>query len=551
MKKMAAAWTIVAAAALACVAGETRTGEPRIAIKEASFRYWSPEMHQLHVRLLVQARPIGGEERIIPKSVRVDDQPVRESYWYFDGENFAYGSFSAASRRRIEVFVPLPWRANRRYQVTLSYEYGGVEEQATATLAAPATGGTWERATGPNRSFLVREQAALARVFEPVEFDLTVPAIDFPQPERLVRATVMSEPGVFRELPCQVYSVEHHSQSGGGVTISDVVRFRATIPISFEPNQERLVILWSCTEPPRDVPVAVRLQGSAIGGTVENRFYRIALQEQGGQLESWFDKRFNLKFEYFEGRSNPPGPHPIQITPDVFRHGAPWSHASDWKEPAKREIAGPVFVETIRGGPMAGAPEILARVTYRFYGERPEVRISSVMRVIRDTTVMAFRNGGMIFDHRLFTHAAWPRQDGTVNVVPISECRGNDNGAPPPGRFPWDTPWVAFYNADTRIGIALITTRLAFFHDGAYHPNHSGGLYYVSLYHDRFLYTVRAMNMNYSSHIRTYPSLLRAGTTLYEEMAMMPFQSEAGSKNPFESVEALRAQILRPLVLVP
>jgi hypothetical protein len=200
---------------------------------------------------------------------------------------------------------------------------------------------------------------------------------------------------------------------------------------------------------------------------------------------------------------------------------------------------------------MPGAPELAGRVTYRFYADRPEVRLSSVIRVLQDVRVWGFRNGAMIQDPDLYTHAAWPRQDGSIVRVPIGQCVGNDGGAPPRARMPFGTPWIAFYHAERKYGLAFITTNLSYFNTGPFHPNVSGSLRYVSLYGYRFLYTVRAMNLTYCANIRSYHTPMRAGTIAYEEAAVLPFTFEREDADQFSQVEALRREMLNPLVVVP
>ena len=101
----------------------------------------------------------------------------------------------------------------------------------------------------------------------------------------------------------------------------------------------------------------VKVEGAALGGTVENSFYKIKLDDKSGQLLNWEDKRLK---GFFEGWGEPGAMHPMHYTPDVYRAGSPWSHAEDWKQPEAHEIRGPLFYESTRLGPMPGAPELEA-----------------------------------------------------------------------------------------------------------------------------------------------------------------------------------------------
>jgi len=494
----------------------------------------------------------GGDENFEPKSVTVDGVNVRYAYWYCDGRNYAYGTLKGVGGRIVEAFIPLAWRGGKSYRVALKYTYAGEEGEASGKVRAPKQGGTWEMSNGGNQAFLIREEAGLSRKDEPVELDVHATQDVFTDPARTVRVTLMSEPGVFKRIPSQVYQVDKLPQlEGAGAKGAATVRFRCAFQLSLGAKDKALVHVWDCRRRTSKPKRGIDVKGSAIGGTVENEHYKIKLARKSGQLESWLDKRLGVNFRYIEDRAKPPGPFPISITPDLYRYGVPWSHASDWERARKRERLGPIFYETVRGGPMPGVPEVWGKVAYRFYGTRPEVHTSSLLRVVRNVEVFAFRNGGMLFDKDLFTHVLWPEEDGTTKSLPTSKCIGNDNGAPPQARMPFNTPWVAFYNEPRGLGMALITKNLSYFNEGPYQPNMANAVYYVSLYANRFLYTVRAMNMTYHSDIRTYRSRMRTGTVLYEEMVMLPFKSGGSEEEVTKPIEAARQRLLNPLVVVP
>ena len=534
-------------------AGTNATADARVHILAgAEYGYWAPEIRELYVRVPVQADPVGGDEPFAASGVTVDGVPVEYSFWYFDGATFDYEAIRQASRKKIEVFIPVAWRAGDKHEIGLRYTYAGKPGEQKQVIPAPATGGAWKESAGGNQAFRVREEAGLARHNEPVEFDVAMADTVFPDPENAVRATVMRSPGVFEEIPCQVYDVER-SEPDHHFAQRASIRFRATVQLSVPAKSEALIHLWNCPgQKPAAGPAPVSLQGGARGGTVENAFYAIHLDPQSGQMLRWEDKRLKTTFAYIDAR--PVVKDSLTVmhrTPDLFRVGAPWSHALEWTNPATRVISGPLFCETIRWGPMPAAPEVQGRVTYRFLAGRPEMRMSSVLRVVQDVRVMAFRNGNMSFSPDLFTDVAWPRQDGSYVRLPIGKALGNDMGAPPPARFPVDTPWMVFYNRDTRIAMALITTKLAYFSEGADHPNQSRAHTYASLYRDDFLYTIRSLNQTYCAATRTYVVPMHAGTVAYEETAFFPFTFDAQDNRQFRAVEDLRREMLNPLVIVP
>ncbi|HVF09278.1 MAG TPA: hypothetical protein VNA16_00645, partial [Abditibacteriaceae bacterium] len=379
----------ISGAARAQVDDRVRAGQP-------SFGYYAPELHELHVRVPIQIRSVGGDEKFRPAALFVNGQQVRYAYWYFNGTPYDFADIPNASRQKVEVFAAFPWRANQQYTVRLTYTYADKPGEQTIAAKTPATGGAWATSDGANYGFLIREEAGLARRHEPVELDLTVPAQLFPKPQDTVRATVMTQPGVFTEIPAQVYGVNYSAAKAEDGT-PRFVRFRTAVQVSVEPKSEALVFLWNSTTPrPVAAAAPITFQGSALGGSIENEFYKVDLAVESGQMMALHDKRVDFAFNFIDKRANPPQPLEMQYTPDVYRAGSPWSHASDWKKPEAHELRGSIFCETLRHGPMPGAPELASRVTYRFYAKRPEVRVSSVLRVVQDVDVLAFRNGGMI-----------------------------------------------------------------------------------------------------------------------------------------------------------
>jgi len=509
------------------------------------YGYWAPEIHEMYLKVPVKLDPIGGKEDFFAGTVSVDGRPAEYTIWYVDGHTIDYEATTGASGQQIAAFVPVVWRANEQHEIAIRFTYGGKAGEQRATLPTPKAGGEWAPATGGNRAFRVREEAGLARTNEPVEFDLTVRQADFPDPEHGVRATIMRKPGLFEEIPCQVYDIQAYQQ--GNLALS---RFRAVVTLDMKTRSEAVVHLWSCPtrETVGDLPIT--LTGGALGGTVSTADYDILLDPVSGQLHAWRDRRLNVDYEYDDPREGIEGSAVvIHRTPDLYQPAAPWSHALDWQHPESRVIAGPVMVETQRWGEMPGVPEVTGKVQYRFVAGRPEVRAASSMRVTKEIMVEAFRMGGMNFTPTMFTHFAYPRQDGRITRVPLARALGNDMGAPPPGHFPVDTPWVALYNREKKYGIALITAQYAYFTDGPGHANQSRPEAYVSNYRNSLLYSIRSATQTYNANAGSYLTPLPAGTIMYEDIAYLPFSFTGEDARQFQSVERLLKELRNPLVL--
>jgi len=529
--------------ALAACAGDVHIGK-------AEYGYYAPQIHEMYLKLPVTVDPVGGKEGFYPNAVQIDGKRAPYVYFYFNGTTVDFAAIPHASQGKIELFVPIHWRANEQHDVTLQYTLNDKAGEEKATLPTPKTGGAWEGATD-NIAFLVREEAGMARVNEPVDFDLTVEQDRFPDPEKRIRATVMTKPGVFQEIPCQVYDVTPLSQEHGMYSHTPVYRFRAVVELTMKPKSQALVHLWTC--PPREALAGpIKLDGGALGGTVSNDAYEIKLDDTCGQFFSWIDKRLGVKFEYKDTRPGVVGNQAvIHRTPDMYKANEPWTHALDWNKPANRVITGPVMVETLRWGEMWKASEVFSKVDYRFFANRPEIRAISSLRVNKDTEALGVRMGGFILTPSLFTDIAWPEQDGTIRRCTVPNALGNDMGAPPQSRFPVNTPWVVVYNKEKKYGFALITAKYTYFSDGPGHANETRQQAYISNYRGYGVYSIRSATQTYCAWFRSYHTPIEAGTTMYEDVAYLPFTFTREDKHQFDPVWALWKEMQNPLVIEP
>ncbi|MEN8203005.1 MAG: hypothetical protein ABFS28_10445 [Bacteroidota bacterium] len=540
------------------------TGDFGISLTEYEYGYWSPEIRELHLRVKLNTDQFAKDELFIPHTVFVNGSEPLYVYWIVDGVRYDDRSIQNADEKKIDVYIPFAWHGGETNSITLMYK----RDKSIGTLAfeapAPKRGGVWKKSNGGNRMFKVCEEAGLERSNEAVEFDVTIQESVFRDPAKDVRATLMTSAGTYREIPCQVYDSERLFGSTGLWGQASVVRFRATVQLSLKPHEEAIVVLWNC---PGESPVSnepritmnraceLSVAKSATTDTlVENDFYRIRMCPRSGQMFSWFDKQLSVNFEYTDPRGDfPAHTRPINRTPDMFKEGVLWSHVFDWDpdEYQVRSINGAVFCENTRWGSMPDVPEAETSVRYRFYADRPEVRLESVIRIVEDCRAYALRNHGMVFSADLFTHAAWPLANGKIKSISLKFAMGNDTGSPPVANMPYNTPWMALYNAEEGYGMAMLTTGSALFNDKGQHPNTSRTRSYVSVYRGHLVYVIRAANITYFSGIRSLPTPLHAGTTLYEDMVLFPFGSGKGGEPDFNEIAAMRERILHPLIIEP
>lgn len=514
-----------------------------------SFGVWAPEFRELHIRIPLQLDPSEDEDVFRPTGVLLNGSRPLYAIWYFDATPFDFIVIRDASRTSVEVFVPVFWKPGEIHEITLAYRYGGQAGTVHVEATAPESGGAWTRARPDGHlAFLVREEVGLDRVGELVEFDVVIEASRFPDPETTVRATVYAD-AEHVEIPCQVYGVER-------VRGERLVHFRVALLLSIPAGEEKVICLWS-VEDDLAAPIAGRLirteNDDAV--TISNREYDIRLSAQSGQMATWYDRRHDALLEYDDPRGIDEPRRVINRTPDVYRAGKPWSHVFSWKpgDYEQQLVKGPVLIETFRRGPMPHLDdEFSASVRYRFVAGSPEVRITSVLSVDRDTRVLAVRNGGLCLTPTLFTHASWPLGNGTITTLSLDKALGNDTGSPAAARMPVDTPWVALWHQDSGYGFTVHTIRHAYFGKGHRPPSQARQAAYVSVYRHYSLYAVRSYTHTYFANIRSMPVPLHAGTEMYEEMVWRPIKLEPGAVEAgLEAIQTAHRRLMHPLVVVP
>lgn len=528
-----------------------------------TFGYWAPQIHEMYVCLPLEADLTDAGQTLERGPIKVNGREPVFVYWYIDGVPAAYGNITRAHEQKVDLYIPLAWQAGQTYRIEIECTYNGRSGTVRRNISAPESGGAWDRARAGNQAFMVREEAGLDRANEPVEFDVTVPRSVFPKAAQRVRATVMTEPGVFETIPCQIYAVERFRIQGGMTPFRQpetFVRFRACVQLSIKAHEQKLVHLWELRgkvdkEKEANTDAAIEFTGEPTGGSVETARYLIELHDPSGQILNWRDKQLQHTFEYsdYGKRRNL---HVINRTPDVFVHPKDWSHAFDWNvgpdDRCESQVTtGPVFCETVRWGPMAWTPQVHGRATYRFYPNRPEVRVSSVMRVLEEMMALGFRNGNITMSPDMFSHAAWSQQDGTVVRRSIADSRGNDTGGRPESRFAIDAPWYALYDREKKIGFAVLNIKRAQFNELGGPVNTTRQQAYVSLYGGKLIYMIRCANQTWNASTRTYPTPMHVGETLYEDVALLPFSFDAEDEHQFDQVAELLKRLRQPLVVAP
>ncbi|MEX1027644.1 MAG: hypothetical protein WD049_06515 [Candidatus Paceibacterota bacterium] len=478
----------------------------------------------------------------------IDDESVYGVYWWMNGVVYEKADNLDPTNSIIDVRIPLAWHSGETYNLRFAYTYGDESFEITHTADVPENSGVWHFAAAGGETFVIRETAGIERNGELVELDVTGPAPLYPDPHKDVRATVLTARGEHKQIPVQINNVTRTPET----QISPPgIYFKATVALDVPAGEEQTVMLWHApTAPVRSPQQHIELTGGPIGGILQSPEYRVELHEPSGQLLNWTDQELGETLTYNQAPADrPPIIYPFHYAPDAYDGEGSWSHTSDWEAPDVDVLSGPLFVETVRRGTLPGMEEVYASVHYRFPGSGP-FESSSVIRVTKDVNAMALRNGSFGADDELFTHVAWPTTDGSVKEVPLSLLKGNDTGAPPAGKLPIDTPWVAYINKPKGYAFASIVAESSYFNETGEPVNRSGGHRYVSMYRGWFVYSVRALNITYQDTIRTLYSPIPAGTVAHLRTVYTAFSLD-DTDNPYEPVITAARRARNPLILIP
>ena len=554
----------------------TQTPTPSIHIAHVSFAQWAPEMHELHLRLDIKANKPVGDDALKVHRATINGRPPAYSITYAGGGSHDYFPAPAISETGASIFLPYTWRSGEQCAVSLQVAYGGADHTLTVDVQAPPSGGAWRDAS-LGLSFRVKEASDIGRIREPVTFDVALAGRRSRDPASTMRATRQNEGGDHHEIPVQIHDIRHTGNGAGdddgegAATGGSSVSFAATVQLTMDPGEETTIILWQITrdETPApiagaadedDAPATWRFEGQATGGVAFNEDATVRFGPKSGQLLSYESLSMDHTFDALNAEGEGSGFEGMIYQPDLYAIGHSWSHASDWNPPPHHLVAiGPVFMQTSRWGEMPDVPAAKAAIDYTLFRGRSEVHIRTSLSLDEDLNVYAIRNGGMIAAADAYTHVVWPTQDGQIIVLPAPDTPGNDMGAPPRGRLPLDTPWYAFINKDTGIGIAMIFRNAAWFNTGPHRTHQADGHLYMSLYRNRFLYATRAWTITYQANIRSRPTRLRAGDTMYEQSVLLPFRfnsqlditNEPATSEALRPVTRLRHQLLNPLIVRP
>lgn len=311
-----------------------------------------------------------------------------------------------------------------------------------AFLLAPAAAAAAFNPSGwtGHKTLVVAEAAGVARAGDPVDVAFSLPYAATPAAASL-RIVAETDAGL-AEVPAQFYDL----QADARPVLAGKVVFLCAMP----PGGKKLFRLYYGA-PGEGVGrygsgVSVRpAPPGPIDGPmhwmIENDFYRIETYPKNGQIWHLWDKRGADRIWWFkEWNDLDQGGDPVDWSPNVwvaypdrvkadpgnakaagkvFAQPFDWHYVVGWVAPRCEIVAGPLFYQIRRWGPVTPHPEhtdpaadrpakaiVWAEVTYRFYAGLPWYCQSSTLVTLADMDVYFIRNSQMVFRDSIFSRLA-------------------------------------------------------------------------------------------------------------------------------------------------
>jgi hypothetical protein len=426
----------------------------------------------------------------------------------------------------------LSWRAGQEYDVTVQLEHMKTKKTATVSrrATAPALKGYWNPEWRNYLALVVGEEHGLERTGYPVHATIGLLSnyIRTPDEIRVVRTDREGPDVRYTEIPCQVYDfvrwedrnildiVEKAEETGERIT-----RYHPTtsLSVAFLANvrpHEKATYLVFYNNPAASRPVYasdLRVRGSGLGKTVENRFYSAVLNPKSGVLYEITEKASRIKLEHkLETNGS------IHWNPGVYSPPHTWVHTSDWENPPFAEVNGPVFYSIRIAAPLPYYPSVLSSVTYNFYAGVPFFLVRTTIDITDNLFVKALRNGEIVFNKAVFKTIGYKTMGGEVKTIDLTRTRMHPDHVV---TLRPDTPWVTFYNQDKGIAFASLYLDQAM-------TNVEGGEAsaeqpFVYIQHGPWYYLARGLVYSFGTNNQTRMLPVRKGSVYYEKNVFYPF----------------------------
>jgi len=442
-----------------------------------------------------------------------------------------------------EVVIRSDWRCGEDLKIGLKGRSKKNKDSLSFSMRTTASsyGGYWDPSWKHYAGIVLSETAGVSRANEPVHVTLALYSDRVGNPEKEVRVVAVDpETGVQTEIPSQVYATSRYrcktqTERYQSTTALDVC-FYADVPA----DSERVYLAFYGNPDARlpDYKGRLKVSGRGLGLTLENPFYKTVLHEKSGSIDEIHMKMGADRVFAHHLETN----GALHWNPGLYAPPRPWIHTSDWDPPKNyTKTGGPLFFTTARSGPLDLYPESHISINYRFYDRVPWIVMSSTIRITKELSVKALRNGEIVLNRELVEEFAWRGPDGTVDSMIITDGPRHPEHAKV---LPYDTPWVCLFNRKHECGLGLLTLEVSNF-------NEDGGLCklynpYSYLQWGPWVYFARPLVYTFVSNNPGRLIPVPAGNVYYEQMAFLPVRFSMEEEH-IEYIDRLYTSLSNPL----
>lgn len=479
--------------------------------------------------------------------VMVNNQRARDFVLFQGGEELPGKEIRA--EHPFELKIRYPWEGGKTYEIRVQLENEKRKKSASLVqeVTSPARRGYWNPAWKNHLTLLVSEEHGIERENYPVHATVGILSAYFRSPNevRVIKAEKGSNDVVYTEIPSQVYEVIRWEDPEvlSKVEIDEktgqrIVRYHPTTSFSvaflakLKPGERASYLLFynNPEAPPPGYVTDLRVAGTGIGKTIENKHFRVTLHKKSGVIYEITEKSSKTRLEHkLETNGS------IHWNPGVYSPPHAWYHTSDWENPPYSEIEGPIFYSIRLAAPIPFYPNVRASVTYRFYAGTPFILVETTIHITDSLFVKALRNGEVVFNKKVFTKAAYPTMDGEVRVIDLNRTRMHPDHVI---MLRPDVPWVTFYDEKKAVAFAnLYLETVATNLDGGEASTQQP---YVYIQHGPWYYLARGLVYSFGSSNQTRMLPARSGSVYYEKNVFYPFAIGNGQSFSEESARLFR-----------
>ncbi len=345
---------------------------------------------------------------------------------------------------------------------------------------------------------------------------------------RVVKVEKKGVEVVYTEIPYQVYEIiqwddqdllrAEEIDEESGIPIAryyPTTTFSLCFQADLKPHEKASYLVFY-NNPLAGKPVFATdlvVSGEGLGKSIENKYYRILLDEKSGMITEIHEKETGIKLEHKLETNGA-----IHWNPGAYSPPHSWSHSSDWENPPYSEVTGPIFYSLRRAAPLPHLQDITVSIDYYFYKDLPVILMESTMHITEDLFVKALRNGEVVFNKDVFTEAAYQTHRGKVHVIDFNETRMHPEHVI---TLQPDTPWIALFNEERNIAFASLSL------DVSVSNTFGGGASlqqpYIYIQHGPWYYLARAFVYSFGSNNQSRMLPVKKGSIYYEKTGWIPF----------------------------